>query len=110
MAAGRNPVQVDDAQASFWGAGLASLIEMAYNLPRYRVVEPPWLVYTNFDVVGKLPPGTRVAQVPSMLQAMLADRFGLTAHREQRGASGLLPRQGQAAPQDEAGQGERIGR
>jgi uncharacterized protein (TIGR03435 family) len=37
-----------------------------------------------FDIQAKLPPGASEDQVPEMLQALLADRFKLTIHREHK--------------------------
>ena len=38
----------------------------------------------EFDVLARLPEGAAPAQVPEMLQAMLAERFKLAIHREKR--------------------------
>ncbi len=37
---------------------------------------------TRFDILAKLPDGANKTQIPEMLQALLADRFGLAVHRE----------------------------
>ena len=36
---------------------------------------------TRFDIAAKIPQGVATDQVPEMVQALLADRFGLTVHR-----------------------------
>jgi uncharacterized protein (TIGR03435 family) len=39
----------------------------------------------RFDVVATLPAGATPAQVPEMLQSLLAERFGLKIHKEKKG-------------------------
>ncbi len=36
---------------------------------------------TRFDIAAKIPKGAAADKVPEMVQALLADRFGLTVHR-----------------------------
>jgi len=61
---------------------LADLIPMAYRVKSYQVSGPSWLPAQRFDIQAKMPPGATSEQVPEMLQALLADRFKLTIHRE----------------------------
>jgi uncharacterized protein (TIGR03435 family) len=61
---------------------LRQLIAEAYEVSSYQLVGPEWLTSDRFDVVCKLPPGSRKEDAPFMLQALLADRFRLTVHRE----------------------------
>jgi uncharacterized protein (TIGR03435 family) len=58
------------------------LIAYAYKLRAYEVTGPDWMVTDRFDIVARMPDGTTKDDVPDMLQALLKDRFGLTAHRE----------------------------
>ena len=45
---------------------------------------PNWLESERYDIVAKAPPGTPEDTLRLMLQKLLADRFHLTIHREQR--------------------------
>jgi uncharacterized protein (TIGR03435 family) len=69
---------------------LRVLIQMAYGLPDYQVDGPDWLQTERFDLAAKFPeelPKDREkyqAGLRAMLQKMLADRFHLEVHREQR--------------------------
>src|SRR6185437_10301848 len=45
---------------------------------------PDWIEQARFDIVAKLPEGTTQDQIPEMLVALLADRFKLTVHRENK--------------------------
>jgi uncharacterized protein (TIGR03435 family) len=57
---------------------------MAYNVRADQIMAPMWINTTRFDIEAKLPEGATVEQVPPMLQALLADRFKMTVHRESR--------------------------
>jgi len=74
--------QIDQAQARFWGHPLIQLVMEAYGLKVYQVRAPDWMIRQAYDVVAKLPPGADKKQVPEMLQALLAERFGLRVHWE----------------------------
>jgi uncharacterized protein (TIGR03435 family) len=50
----------------------------------FQISGPDWMNSTRFDVVAKLPANTTREQVPQMLQALLADRFKLTLHRDKK--------------------------
>jgi uncharacterized protein (TIGR03435 family) len=63
------------------------LVGAAYDLP-LRLVSggPDWISFDRFDIDGLTPGATRPnpEQQMLMLRALLADRFKLTIHREQR--------------------------
>jgi uncharacterized protein (TIGR03435 family) len=50
----------------------------------YQVAGPDWMASARFDVVAKLPEGATPAQIPEMLQVMLAERFKLALRRDSR--------------------------
>ena len=61
---------------------LKNLIEAAYGVRDYQFSGPGWLGDERYDVVAKPPAGFTHAQFQSLLQALLADRFKLSAHHE----------------------------
>jgi uncharacterized protein (TIGR03435 family) len=61
---------------------VADLIPIAYRVKSYQVSGPSWLAAQRFDIQATMPPGATSEQVPEMLQALLAERFKLTIHRE----------------------------
>ncbi len=77
-------VHVDKAQASFSGMSLSALISYAYAVKLAQISGPGWLATERFDIVAKLPEGEDTGRVPEMMQALLADRFGLQLRRESR--------------------------
>ena len=77
-------VIVDKARVEIRNTSLAELIRIAYRAKRYQISGPAWMSSERFDVVAKLPDDGSAAQVPEMLQALLADRFQLVLHRDKR--------------------------
>ncbi len=65
-------------------ATLETLICLAYSIDQERVSGPGWISEQTFAVAAKLPAGANKNQIPAMLQGMLADRFKLAVHHDQR--------------------------
>jgi uncharacterized protein (TIGR03435 family) len=77
-------ISIDGARVDIGFLSLADLIPIAYKLKRYQVSGPDWMPVQRFDILAKLPDGASEKQVPEMLQALLADRFKLAIHRENK--------------------------
>lgn len=77
-------LKVDKALADFGGLSLTNLVSLAYRVRPYQVSGPDWMNAARFDILAKLPEGASTDSVPEMLQALLADRFKLTLHRDSR--------------------------
>ncbi|HUP03109.1 MAG TPA: TIGR03435 family protein [Bryobacteraceae bacterium] len=77
-------LHIDGAQVHISSVSLKDYIYMAYHVKSYQVVGPDWMAAARYDVDAKLPAGGSRAQVPDMLQSLLADRFQLKIHRENR--------------------------
>jgi uncharacterized protein (TIGR03435 family) len=96
-------------------ATLLNLIEAAYGVAEDTVAGgPSWLDTDIYDVIAKAPDGTTQAAAKLMLQALLAERFGLVVRNEKRpmpryvlsvgkGGSKLKPASGSVGGQDEPG-------
>ena len=76
--------RIDASRVDIGTASLLRLICTAYRLKPYQVSGPDWLKSTNFDIQAKIPDGVSADKVPEMLQALLADRFGLKIHRDSK--------------------------
>jgi uncharacterized protein (TIGR03435 family) len=61
---------------------LKDLIAIAYKVKAYQITGPAWLATERFDIVAKMPEGASKDDAPIMLQALLQERFKLTAHRD----------------------------
>ena len=77
-------------------ATMLDLIRLAYNVAPDKIYGGPiWLDYDRFEIRAKAKPGTRPETLRLMLQKLLADRFGLTVKRDERGAPGYQLKRGQ---------------
>jgi uncharacterized protein (TIGR03435 family) len=64
---------------------LLNVIVNAYGIPAFRLVgAPAWISRERFDITARIPEAHADGQVLLMLQALLAQRFNLKAHRETR--------------------------
>lgn len=64
---------------------VAALVFGAYGIEPARVVGfPDWAMTDQFEISARTAPDTGRAQILEMVQSLLADRFGLTMHLEQR--------------------------
>jgi uncharacterized protein (TIGR03435 family) len=63
---------------------LMSLIQRAYDVREYQVSGPDWLKHVKVDIKAKLPADTPRTEMTTALQALLAERFNMTVHRETR--------------------------
>jgi uncharacterized protein (TIGR03435 family) len=77
-------MKVDGARVDIGYSSLSDLIRMAYDVKPHQISAPDWIVEQKWDILAKMPDGSAPNQVPQMLQTLLAERFGLTVHRENR--------------------------
>jgi uncharacterized protein (TIGR03435 family) len=63
---------------------LANLITLAYDIPHYRLSAAEDLNLVMFNIVAKMPVDATKEQFKAMLQNLLAERFGLKVHWEER--------------------------
>jgi uncharacterized protein (TIGR03435 family) len=62
-----------------------TLVQSAYGVDRDQVVNGPgWIDTDRFEVTAIAPAGASLTDVRAMLRALLGERFGLSAHTEQR--------------------------
>src|SRR5580704_3028348 len=64
---------------------LKELIVIAYRIQPFQISGgPSWLDSAHYDIMAKPEAKPKQAEIPLMLQALLADRFQLALHREKR--------------------------
>ncbi|MBV8842798.1 MAG: TIGR03435 family protein [Bryobacterales bacterium] len=63
---------------------LDQIIVRAHRIRPDQLSGPDWMHQQRFDILANLPEGAAAAQVPEMLQKLLADRFKLAVHREMK--------------------------
>lgn len=84
LRSGKRPesARVEGSRATFTYESLKELLAYGYKVRPYQVTGPDWLATDRFDITAKLPDGASRDDVPAMLQALLIERFKLTAHLE----------------------------
>jgi len=75
---------ITDARIDLNTLSLADLIAMAYRIKPYQLIGPDWIKSERYDVQATLPQGATKEQVPEMMQALLAERFKVKLHHEQK--------------------------
>ena len=80
----RAGVRVAGAQVRFVSMSLKDFIGTAYGVKPQQIVGPDWLGQERFDLAATIPAGNSAAQIPHMMRALLADRFRMTMHTEER--------------------------
>ena len=83
QAGGKVPigVNVEFLRAEYRYLDLRSLISYAYGVKPYQIAGPDWMATTRFDILAKMPEGSKKEDAPKMLQTLLEERFKLTTHR-----------------------------
>jgi uncharacterized protein (TIGR03435 family) len=77
-------INIGKARVDISFVTLEDLIVAAYKVKPYQVSGPDWIKLDRYDIQAKLPDAATPEQVPQMLQKLLAERFQLGIHREQR--------------------------
>jgi uncharacterized protein (TIGR03435 family) len=73
------------ARFELHNASMVDLISTAYGVEGESVYGgPSWLESDRFEVIAKAPPKSSEAERTQMLQSLLADRFKLVIHKEEK--------------------------
>jgi uncharacterized protein (TIGR03435 family) len=74
----------DGAQVRGVGLSLRDYLATAYRFKATLISGPDWTATERYDISATLPDGGKKAQVPEMLQALLADRFQVKLHKDKK--------------------------
>lgn len=77
-------VTIDKNRVDMGYQTLSDIVARAYEVAPFQIVGPDYLKTEHYDILAKLPAGASEAQVPQMLQGLLAQRFGLKMHRDKK--------------------------
>ena len=91
-------IKIDRARVDIGYWSIKQLVLRAYGLQPYQVSGPDWMDAVRFNVIAKLPEGATEAQLPGMLQWLLAERFGFAAHHETKDLPGFALVVGKGGP------------
>src|SRR5579872_2249619 len=77
-------VKVNGAQVDFGYSSPADLIRYAFRVEQFQISGPKDLSAARYDILGKIPAGATPNQAPEMVQHLLAERFHLAYHMENK--------------------------
>src|SRR5215467_11729690 len=77
-------MNIDGSRADYGFLSLADLVPYAYRVKPYQLSGPGWMNETRWDILAKISEGQPAARAPEMMQTLLATRFKLSIHRENR--------------------------
>jgi uncharacterized protein (TIGR03435 family) len=79
----------DPGRISFTNVTLFNVILRAYDLMAFQLSAPDWVSSRRYDIAAVIPAGASKEQCNRMLQALLAERFNLVVHHENRSLQGF---------------------
>jgi uncharacterized protein (TIGR03435 family) len=77
-------MKIDASRVIIRSWTLGDIIGAAYRVRIDQIAGPDWLSTPRFEIQATMPEGAKSSEVPEMLQKLLADRFGLVAHKGQK--------------------------
>lgn len=77
-------LHMDGAQVRVARLTLRDYIGIAYRMKVAQISGPDWIASDRFDISATIPAGGTTEQIPEMFQALLADRFQVKFHHENR--------------------------
>jgi uncharacterized protein (TIGR03435 family) len=80
----RPMMAIDPGRISYTSVTLSDCLQEAYSIRPYQISGPDWIRTERFDIIAKAAGAAPVSQVRLMLQALLAERFKMTIHREKK--------------------------
>ncbi|MEP6962118.1 MAG: TIGR03435 family protein [Acidobacteriota bacterium] len=78
------PGSADPTHIVWNSASLKNVVMAAYDVKNFQVTGPDWLDSERFDIAVVVPEGATKEQVSLMWRNLLASRFGMKAHIEQK--------------------------
>jgi uncharacterized protein (TIGR03435 family) len=78
----RMGMSADPGRVGFSYLTLRDLMSRAYEVKMAQITGPAWIDSERYDVNAKIPDGVAREQVPTMLRALLEERFQLKLRRE----------------------------
>ena len=80
----RPDIQTSPGMLTIRNQSLLVTLGWAYDMPAFQITAPAWLNEERFDILAKAEGGGDETQIKLMLRKLLADRFGLQVHNEQK--------------------------
>src|SRR5262245_11120435 len=77
-------MNINGSRADYGFMSLADLMSYAYRVKRHQLSGTSWMDETRWDILAKIPEDQPADRAPEMMQNLLAQRFKLSIHRENR--------------------------
>ncbi|HWC98057.1 MAG TPA: TIGR03435 family protein [Candidatus Sulfopaludibacter sp.] len=111
------PGSDDPGRLDWDNVSLRNMLTNAFNIKDYQLQGPDWMNTERFIVAAKIAPNTTKEQYRLMLQKLLAERFHMTFHHEEREHAVFAltvakggPKLKESDPNDTSGFGPMMGR
>ena len=88
LAALREDIDAGKGNLTMRNVRLSTIVRWAYHLSLYEIEGPQWIDQTRYDIIAKPEHEASEDQLRLMLRTLLADRFKLESHRQQKELSG----------------------
>jgi uncharacterized protein (TIGR03435 family) len=86
----RENLQVSPGTVTMRNLSLRSTIRWAYHVFDYQITGPDWLGSERYDIIAKAKGPATEEEMRPMMQALLAERFKLTLHRQTKEVSAYV--------------------
>src|SRR3954469_23004106 len=84
-------ISIQGGNVRMTGVTVRQLLGRAFGVEAFDIEGAPrWIATDRFDVVAKAPPDATIGQINAMVGGLLAERFGLRSHVEQRDSKVLF--------------------
>ncbi|HLK67045.1 MAG TPA: TIGR03435 family protein [Bryobacteraceae bacterium] len=80
----RDSIDVSPGNLTIRNATLNTCLRWAYGVKDYQISGPSWMDSEVYEIVAKASGPASADEMKPMLQALLADRFNLTLHRDKK--------------------------
>jgi uncharacterized protein (TIGR03435 family) len=101
-------IKIEPGTVTMRSATFRNVVRWAYHVVDFQVTGPDWIDQQRYDIVAKASGEASEDQMRLMMQALLADRFKLTAHKQTKEASAWVLGVGKNGPKfkESAAEGE----
>ena len=76
-------IKIENGRVDIRSVTITGLLMYAFEVKDFQIAGPEWMEQ-RFDVVAKMPEGSRPEQVPAMLKRLLEERFHMQVRQELR--------------------------
>jgi uncharacterized protein (TIGR03435 family) len=107
---GREETEHSPLSLTMRNVRLSSCMKWAYDVNDYQISGPDWINLERYDIAAKTSAPATEEQLKLMLRALLAERFKLTFHRQQKELQTFALTVGKNGPklQESTGEGESL--